>query len=101
MLFGLYEQDIAAIALLGILANFSFSLLFGWYLSYNIGLEEMRLSKGARRQNPLIALSLVLPFAKMLLTLYRVAILQLYFLNQGHTHKEYWVYITRDESTEL
>lgn len=98
MLFGLYEQDLVAIALLGILANFSFSFLFGWYLSQNIGTEEMILNRGSRRPGWFTGLALVLPFAKMAQTLYRVAILQLYFLNQGRTHKEFWVYLTRDES---
>lgn len=98
MLFGLYEQDIIAIVLLGILANFLFSFLFGWYLSQNIGVEEMMLSRGSRRQSALIGLSLVIPFAKMAITLYRVVILQLYFLNQGRTHKEFWIYMTHDES---
>jgi hypothetical protein len=100
MLFGFYEQDFAAAALLGILANFAFSFLFGWYLSQNIGTEEMMLSRGDRQQSWMIGLALVIPFAKMAITLYRVAVLQLYFLNQGRTHKDYWVYLTGDESKQ-
>jgi hypothetical protein len=98
MLFGLHEQDLVALALLGILANFSFSFLFGWYLSHNIGVEEMMQSRGSRRPGWFTGLALVIPFAKMALTLYRVAILQLYFLNQGRTYREFWIYMTRDES---
>ena len=96
MLYGLYEQDIAAITLLGILANFAFSFLFGWYLSVNIGPEEMMLSRGNRRQGWMIGLALVIPFAKMAVTLYRVAVLQFSFLNRGRSHKEFWVYMTHD-----
>jgi hypothetical protein len=98
MLFGLYEQDLVAIALLGLLANFSFSFLFGWHFSHNIGVEEMIQSRGSHRPGWLAGLTLVIPFAKMAQTLYRVAILQLYFLNQGRTHKEFWMHITQDES---
>lgn len=97
MIFGMYEQDVVALSLLGILANFAFSFLFGWYLTRNIGMEEMLLSRGSKKQGWLVGLSLVFPFAKMALTLYRVVILQLYFLNQGRTHKEYWIYMTHDE----
>lgn len=51
MVLGLYEQDLAAIALLGILSNFGFSLFFGWYLAQNIGTDEMMQSRGTRRQS--------------------------------------------------
>ncbi len=98
MFYGLYEQDIVAIVLLGILANFFFSFLFGWYLSKNIGTEEMLLSRGQKRSSWLMGLALLVPFAKMIVTLYRVAVLQFYFLDRGYTHKDFWVYITRDES---
>jgi len=43
-------------------------------------------------------LTLIIPYMKMAVTLYRVAILQLYFLNQGRSHKEYWVYLTHEEN---
>jgi hypothetical protein len=96
MIAGFYEQDLIAILLFGIILNFVFSFLFGWYLSLNIGVEEMLLSKGAKQQPFWMILMLLLPFAKVLITLYRVFILQLYFLNQGRTHKDYWIYITRE-----
>jgi len=98
MIAGMYEQDLLAIILYGIILNFIFSFLFGWYLSRNIGVQEMMLSKGSKQQ-PLMVFTLLLPFVKMLITLYRVAILQIYFLNQGFTHKDYWVYLTQEEKS--
>ena len=92
----MYEQDLVAIILFGIISNFLFSFLFGWYLSINIGMQEMILTKGDKKQSSWMALTLIIPFAKMGITLYRVTILQLYFLNQGRTHKEFWVYLTQD-----
>jgi len=98
MIAGFYEQDLVAISLFGIILNFLFSFLFGWYLSLNIGVEEMILVKGDKKQPSWMALMLIIPFAKMFITLYRVTILQLYFLNQGRTHKDYWVYLVRSYS---
>lgn len=83
-----------AYAIYGLILNFLFSIAFGLYLSRNIGVEEMLLSKGDREEpwwNPLL---LAVPYAKMGLTLYRVAILQFYFLDQGKSHKDFWVYLT-------
>jgi hypothetical protein len=60
-------------------------------------MQEMIESKGDKEQPILVRLSLFIPFAKMLITLYRVTILQLYFLNKGYTHKEFWVYMTHYE----
>jgi len=94
MVLGMNEQDFIAYIIFGILLNFSFSVFFGMYLSKNIGMQEMIASKGDKKQSILVGLSLFIPFAKMLITLYRVAILQIYFLNKGHTHKEFWVYMT-------
>ena len=97
MIAGMYEQDFVAYFIFGIILNFVFSMLFGIYLSKNIGMQEMIESKGEKQQSSLIALSLFVPYLKMLITLYRVAILQIYFLNQGKTHKEFWIYLTHDE----
>ena len=94
MIFGMNEQDLLAYIIFGILLNFSFSIFFGMYLSKNIGMQEMISSKGDKQQSILVGLSLLIPYAKMLITLYRVAILQIYFLNKGHTHKEFWIYMT-------
>ena len=99
MIAGMYEQDFIAYMIFGLILNFVFSIMFGMYLSKNIGMQEMISSKGNKQQSILVSLSLFIPFAKMLITLYRVSILQIYFLNKGYTHKEFWVYMThnRDE----
>lgn len=91
------SQDVFAYAIFGLILNFIFSIAFGLYLSKNIGTEEMILSKGDREQPWWLALSLAVPYAKMAITLYRVAVLQFYFLDRGHTHKEFWVYLTSDD----
>lgn len=89
-----FIDDVVAYILFGVFANFLFSFLFGIYLSQNIGIEEMMQSKGEKPQPWWMPLLLIIPFAKMALTLYRVAILQIYFLNQGRTHKDFWIYLT-------
>ena len=94
MIAGMYEQDFVAYIIFGLILNFLFSILFGVYLSKNIGMNEMISSKGDKEQSILVSISLFIPFAKMLITLYRVTILQLFFLNKGHSHKEFWVYMT-------
>jgi hypothetical protein len=100
MIAGYYEQDFVAVILFGIILNFVFSFLFGWYLSLNIGVQEMVLSKGNKKQPSWMVLMLIFPFAKMFITLYRVSILQFYFLNRGLSHKDYWVYLTKDDSKQ-
>ncbi len=99
MIGGIYEQDFLAYIILGLILNFLFSILFGIYLSKNIGMNEMITSKGDKSQAWWIPLLLVIPYAKMLITLYRVAILQFYFLNQGYSHKEFWIYLTSDQES--
>ena len=94
MIAGMYEQEFAAYMIFGLILNFLFSILFGMYLSKNIGMQEMIQSKGDKQQSILVSLSLFVPYAKMIITLYRVAILQIYFLDKGHTHKEFWIYMT-------
>ncbi|MDD5716772.1 MAG: hypothetical protein PHW64_03130 [Sulfuricurvum sp.] len=94
----LASQDVFAYAIFGLILNFVFSIAFGLYLSNNIGVEEMLQSKGDREQPWWLSASLAVPYAKMLITLYRVAILQLYFLNQGRSHKEFWIYLTSNEN---
>lgn len=90
-------QDFFAYAIFGLILNFIFSIAFGIYLSKNIGIEEMMLSKGEREQPWWMGLTLAVPYLKMAITLYRVAILQIYFLDQGKTHKDFWVYLTTDD----
>lgn len=96
MISGMFEQELMAYVLFGIILNFVFSLLFGLYLSNNIGIQEMMQTKGEKEQSTFTRLIIIIPFAKMLLTLYRVAILQIYFLNQGKSHQEFWVYLTSE-----
>jgi hypothetical protein len=96
MIAGMFEQELIAYLLFGIILNFGFSLMFGIYLSKNIGIESMMETKGEKVQSALLRLSILIPYAKMLVTLYRVAILQFYFLNQGRSHKEFWVYLTSE-----
>ena len=97
MIAGMYEQDFIAYVIFGLILNFVFSILFGLYLSKNIGLQEMMNSKGDKEQSIFVSISLFIPFAKMLITLYRVTILQIFFLNRGYTHKEFWTYMTNKQ----
>ena len=94
MIAGMNEQDFMAYIIFGIILNFALSILFGMYLSKNIGMQEMIESKGDKPQSLLVSLSLFIPYAKMIITLYRIAILQIYFLDKGYSHKEFWIYIT-------
>ena len=97
MIAGMFEQDFAAYMIFGLILNFVFSIAFGVYLSNNIGMQEMMESKGDKEQSLFVKLSLFIPYAKMLITLYRVAILQIYFLNKGYSHKEFWIYMTHEQ----
>jgi hypothetical protein len=97
MIIGMFEQDFIAYMIFGLILNFAFSILFGLHLSKNIGMQEMISSKGDKEQPIFVKLSLFIPFAKMLITLYRVTILQLFFLNKGYSYKEFWIYMTNDE----
>jgi hypothetical protein len=94
MIAGMFEQDFVAYIIFGLILNFLFSIMFGIYLSNNIGMQEMLTSKGEKEQSIFVKLSLFVPYAKMLITLYRVAILQIFFLNKGFSHKEFWIYMT-------
>lgn len=100
MIAGMYEQDFIAYMLFGLILNFLFSILFGVYLSKNIGMKEMIESKGDKEQSILVSLTLFIPYAKMVVTLYRVAILQFFFLNKGYSHKEFWIYLTHNTKKE-
>jgi len=97
MIIGMYEQNFMAYVIFGLILNFAFSIIFGIYLSNNIGMQEMIESKGNKQQSLLVRLSLFVPYAKMLITLYRVGVLQLFFLNKGLTHKEFWIYMTNEQ----
>jgi len=97
MVGGLFIDDVLAYIIFGIILNFLFSFLFGLYLSQNIGMETMMQTKGEKEQKWWMPFSLVLPYAKMFITLYRVAILQIYFLNQGRSHQDFWIYLTHKD----
>jgi len=97
MIAGMFEQDIVAYIIYGVFLNFLFSILFAMYLSKNIGVEEMAKNMGTKQQSLFVKLSLFIPYAKMVITLYRVAILQFYFLNRGYSHKEFWIYLTHED----
>ena len=97
MVAGVFEQDILAYVIFGIILNFIFSILFGLYLSNNIGISDMMNSKGEKEPSFIVQISLIIPFLKMIITLYRVTILQLYFLNKGKSHKDFWIYLTSNE----
>ncbi|QSZ41574.1 hypothetical protein GJV85_05455 [Sulfurimonas aquatica] len=99
MIGGMFEQDLVAYIVFGLILNFLFSLLFGIYLSNNIGIKEMIETKGDKEQSMMIRISFLIPYAKMVITLYRVTILQLYFLNKGLSHKEFWVYMTNERNS--
>ncbi|OHE09242.1 MAG: hypothetical protein A2513_03690 [Sulfurimonas sp. RIFOXYD12_FULL_33_39] len=101
MIAGMNEQDFIAYFIFGLILNFVFSIFFGIYLSKNIGIQEMIKSKGDKEQSLLVSLSLFIPFAKMIVTLYRVAVLQIFFLNKGYTHKEFWIYMTTNQVNNL
>jgi hypothetical protein len=101
MIAGINEQDFIAYIIFGLMMNFVFSIIFGIYLSKNIGMQEMIRNKGDKEQPLLVSLSLFIPYAKMLITLYRVAILQIFFLNKGYTHKDFWIYMTTDRLNKL
>jgi hypothetical protein len=100
MIAGINEQDLIAYITFGLILNFMFSIMFGVYLTKNIGMQEMTTSKGDKEQPLFVKMSLFIPFAKMLITLYRVAVLQLFFLNKGHTYKEFWIYMTHEDAKD-
>ncbi|KIM10867.1 MAG: hypothetical protein KU37_09090 [Sulfuricurvum sp. PC08-66] len=78
----------------GIIANFLFSFLFGLYLSENIGIDEMIRLTGNTKPPLWQNFIIFIPFAKMVMTLWRVTVLQFWFLNQGKSHRDYWIYLT-------
>ncbi|MGE4418556.1 MAG: hypothetical protein AB7D38_01835 [Sulfurimonas sp.] len=101
MIAGVNEQDFVAYLIFGLILNFVFSIMFGVYLSKNIGMQEMIQSKGDKEQSLFVSLSLFIPYAKMMITLYRVTVLQIFFLNKGYSHKEFWIYMTTNRLNKL
>lgn len=89
------DQEIYTGIGFGIISNFIISFMFGVYMSNNIGMDEMIKITGDKKQPTWMGFLMFIPFAKIATTLYRTAILQFAFLNQGKTHKDYWIYLTR------
>jgi ABC-type uncharacterized transport system permease subunit len=94
------EQDIFAVILFGLMTNFIFSMLFAMLLHKNINPQEMiaimdtkELKKTAWYKRVVI----IIPFAKTVMVLYRVYILQVYFLNQGKSYKDYMKYLVSNQ----
>jgi len=54
MIGGMHEQEFMAYIIFGLVLNFLFSILFGLYLSKNIGMQEMLSSKGDKEQSLLV-----------------------------------------------
>ncbi len=88
------DHEILSLIGYGIISNFIFSFIFGYYMSKNIGIETMIETANNYKQPAWMSAMLFIPFAKMAITLYRVVILQLFFLNQGKSHHDFWNYLT-------
>lgn len=92
----LLEQDIFTLALFGLITNFFFSVMFGLLINRNVGIVEvMRIVKD-KKQPWYHTFALVIPFAKAVMVLYRVYILQVYFLNRGKSYRDFLIYILQD-----
>jgi len=91
------EQDIFTIVLFGLMANFFFSIMFGMLINRNIGIMEVvKIVRGHKTPQPWYQVILiVIPFAKAIFTLYRVYILQVYFLNQGKSYRDFLLYMVK------
>jgi hypothetical protein len=63
-------------------------------MSNNIGIDEMIKLSNDKKPPVWAGFIIFIPFAKMIMTLYRVTILQFWFLNRGKSHKDYWIYLT-------
>jgi succinate dehydrogenase hydrophobic anchor subunit len=93
MIFGFSESDFFSLVLYGLLVNFIFSILFGLLLNNNIPIPKMIKLAQSYKQPWWMPLTLIIPFAKMVLILYRVYILQVYFINQGKSYDDFVVYM--------
>lgn len=88
------DHEILSLIGYGIISNFIFSFIFGYYMSKNIGIETMLETANTYKQPAWMGAMLFVPFAKMIITLYRVIVLQLFFLNRGRSHHDFWDYLT-------
>jgi hypothetical protein len=93
MLFGLPEDQVIAYFMFGIIFNFVISALFGSYILKNVGMHKMMELSQNYRQPAWVGLMIFIPFAKVALVLYRAYILQIYFLNRGLTHLDFFEHL--------
>jgi hypothetical protein len=92
----LYEQDIFTIILYGLIVNFLFSILFGVLINKNVGILEVMKIVRSKKQPWYVPILVIVPFAKAVVTLYRVYILQVYFLNRGKSYRDYLLYLVKN-----
>jgi hypothetical protein len=95
---GFYEDDFFAIVLFGLVTNFLFSIMLGILINSNVGIVEVMKIVKDRKQPWYLTFLIVVPFAKAVLTLWRVYILQVYFLNRGRSYKDFLLYLTKSMS---
>lgn len=100
MIFGLEEADFFTFLLFGLIANFLFSIMFGLLINSNVGVQDLMKLVQKYKQPWWMPFTIIVPFAKMVLTLYRVYILQVYFLNRGKSYYDFLVYTFEKESTK-
>ena len=93
MIFGFPEELVISYVIFGVIMNFLISLLFGLYITKNIGIVKMMQIGGEYRQPWWLGFAIFIPFLKMGITLYRIYVLQIYFLNQGRSHQEFFEYL--------
>jgi len=94
------EQDIFTVILFGLMTNFIFSMLFAMLLHKNINPREMITimdTKEIKKTTWYKKVVIIIPFAKTVMVLYRVYILQVYFLNQGKSYKDYMKYLVSNQ----
>ncbi len=89
----LSEQDIFSLALFGLITNFFFSIMFGILINKNVGIMEVMKIARHKKQPWYYTVTLIIPFLKAVVVLYRVYILQVYFLNRGKSYKDFLLYI--------
>ena len=67
------DQDIFTIVLFGLMANFFFSMMFGFMINKNVGIMEVIKIIGGKKRTPqpwYQIILIVIPFAKAVFTLY-------------------------------
>jgi hypothetical protein len=95
LIFGLNEADFFAVIVFGIVANFAFSLYFGFLLQQNIKFGDIvNLMRSRKTPQPwYFTILIIIPFGKVFLVLWRVYVLQIYFLNRGRSYHDFMKYM--------